>query len=318
MLSISFRWMFVLACLIHVQAQAQETYEYQLTPRKIAQDTYVFEGRNEDFSRQNGCNIINTGFIVMDDGVLVINTGPSKKYGIAQRAAIQKVTDLPIKYVLNLNLHPDYFLGNQAYPDRPIGSLPASIKGMKLEGSAYTDNLYHICGDWMTGTESTPADREIKIGELDLSSPLHQIELMELSGHTDSDLVLIDKSTGVVFVGGIVFSNRVPTTPHSNVPKWLSSLKTVSKLNTQGRITVLVPSHGPIDSAKNGIEKTSNYLIWLDESLKNAALQGMDVNEVLRQEVPSEFKEMAAFKTEYLRNVMHLYPEYEKQVFNNH
>ena len=38
--------------------------DYKLEPKQIAKDTYVFEGANDDFSKSNGCNIINTGFIV--------------------------------------------------------------------------------------------------------------------------------------------------------------------------------------------------------------------------------------------------------------
>ena len=80
--------------------------DYKLEAKQIAKDTYVFEGANDDFSKSNGCNIINTGFIVTNEGVVVINTGVSKLYGEQQRQAIAKVTNKKIKLVLNLNLHP--------------------------------------------------------------------------------------------------------------------------------------------------------------------------------------------------------------------
>ena len=37
------------------------------------------------------------------------------------------------------------------------------------------------------------------------------------------------------------------------------------------------------------------------------------MNELLRAPVPAEFAAWAAFQTEYLRNVAHLYPRYERQ-----
>ena len=86
-----------------------QSLDYKLIPRKIASDTYVIEGANDDFSRANGCNIINTGFILTKAGVVVVNTGPSKLYGEQQRKAIAAITKQPISMVLNLNLHPDYF-----------------------------------------------------------------------------------------------------------------------------------------------------------------------------------------------------------------
>ena len=36
------------------------------------------------------------------------------------------------------------------------------------------------------------------------------------------------------------------------------------------------------------------------------------MNELLRTEVPAEFRGWAAFGTEYTRNVVHLYPRYEQ------
>jgi hypothetical protein len=41
----------------------------------------------------------------------------------------------------------------------------------------------------------------------------------------------------------------------------------------------------------------------------------MDISEVLRLPVPYKFRGFAALKPEYLRNVTHLYPTYEKQIF---
>ena len=89
--------------------------DYRLKPRRIAENTWVIEGAVADFSRANGCNIINTAFIDTGDGVLVVNTGPSRLYGEQQRRAIAAVTPQPVRRVLNLNLHPDYFFGNQAW-----------------------------------------------------------------------------------------------------------------------------------------------------------------------------------------------------------
>lgn len=52
-------------------------FDYRLTPRAVAPDVYVFVGKTEDFDTVNGGNIVNTGFIVAPEGVVVIDTGPS-------------------------------------------------------------------------------------------------------------------------------------------------------------------------------------------------------------------------------------------------
>ena len=283
--------------------------DYGLQPRQIARHTWVIEGAVDDFSRANGCNIINTGFIATPAGVIVVNTGPSRLYGEQQRRAIARVTPLPVVRVLNLNLHPDYFFGNQAYADVATEALAGSIAGMQAEGKAYEDNLFRLCGDWMKGTESTPARQALVPGRLDFGG--HRLELRRLDGHTADDLVLIDHSTGVVFAGGLVFADRVPTAPHAELPAWRQSLHRLRELARALPLTVMVPSHGPVHTDLRGLEQTLDWLDWLEQTLARSAAQGLDLGEVLRQPIPERFQRWAAMPAEYVRSVTYLYPRHE-------
>ena len=80
--------------------------DHGLRARALADNVYVVEGANADFSVANGCNIINTGFITTGAGVIVVNTGPSRRYGEQLRALIAKTTGQPILQVIHLNLPP--------------------------------------------------------------------------------------------------------------------------------------------------------------------------------------------------------------------
>ena len=287
-----------------------ERLDYGLSARALAPGVYVVEGANADFAVANGCNIINTGFIVTGAGVVVINTGPSRRYGEQLRALIGRTTTEPVVQVIHLNLHPDYFLGNQAFADVPRLATTATRAGMVREAQAYETNLYRLCGDWMKGTEALLPTGTVGGGPMRLGT--RELELREYRGHTDSDLVLIDRASGVVFAGGLVFVQRVPTTPHARLPEWRDSLRALGGLP----VRVLVPSHGPVRSDGAGIAATERYLQWLDDTLRRGAEQGLDLNELLRAEVPAEFRAWAAFGTEYTRNVVHLYPRYEQAVLS--
>ena len=305
--------MVLMYALIATRSMALDlrTLDYQLKARELAQGVFVVEGANADFSPANGCNIINTGFIVTGAGVLVINTGPSRLYGEQLRALIARTTKEPVVRVIHLNRHPDYFLGNQAFADVPRAATPRTRAGMQQEARNYEDNLYRLCGDWMKGTEALLPSVDAGAGLERLGA--HEIELVEMSGHTDSDLVLVDRSAGVVFAGGLVFAQRIPTTPHAQLPAWKASLQGLAKWADR----TWVPSHGPVDLGRQGIAGTLRYLDWLDGTLRHAAEQGLDMNEVLRLPVPAEFRAWAAFDTEYTRNVAHLYPRYEQAVLHH-
>ena len=288
------------------------TLNYHLKPRQIAPGTWVIEGAVDDFSRANGCNIINTAFIATGAGVVVVNTGTSRLYGEQQRKAIASVTHEPVLRVLNLNLHPDYFFGNQAWADKPIQALAGTIAGQQAEGGAYADNLYRLCGDWMKATESQPAKVALEPQSFTLGG--HRLGLRRLQGHTADDLVLLDHSTGVMFAGGLVFSQRVPTTPHADFSAWLASLDILAQWQQSGEFKQVVPSHGPVHTGAEGINETRDWLRWLTSSLQASAERGLDLSEVLRQPVPDRFARWAAQPAELQRTLAQWYPRFEQQV----
>jgi quinoprotein relay system zinc metallohydrolase 1 len=285
------------------------TLDYGLEARALAPGVWVVEGANADFEPANGCNIINTGFIATGAGVLVINTGPSLKYGQQLRALAERTAGEPVKQVIHLNLHPDYFLGNQAFADVPRLATPTTRAGMAREAQAYEDNLFRACGDWMKGTQALLPDADARPGTLKVGS--RELELRELQGHTDSDLVLVDRTSGVVFAGGLVFVQRIPTTPHARLPQWRRSLAELPRA-LPPKLTALVPSHGPVRTDAEGIAMTTRYLQWLDERLARGAARGLEMAELLRAPLPAEFDAWAARAAEYTRNVVHLYPRYEQ------
>ncbi len=292
--------------------------DYGLQARPLAEGVYVIEGANADFTPANGCNIINTGFIVTDAGVVVINTGPSRLYGEQQRALIERTTGQPVAQVIHLNLHPDYFLGNQAYANVPRRATEATRAGMAREAAAYETNLYRLCGDWMKGTQAVLPDAADALDAAASSGVLRiggrELLLQVLQGHTDSDLVLIDRRSGVAFIGGLAFAERIPTTPHARIDAWLASITTLAATLKAADARVIVPSHGPVRSDTAALFQTRDYLRWLDQRLSTSARNGLELAEVLKLPLPAPYKGWAAVDTEYLRNVVHLFPGHEQAV----
>ena len=297
----------VIAALAIATAAFAATFDYGLTPQKIADGTYVLIGRTEDFSIGNGGNIVNVGFVVTSAGVMVIDTGPSKRYGEQLRAAIRKVTDKPVVKVINTHFHPDHFLGNQAFADVGVAALPATIQGIQTMGGPFTDNMYRMCGDWEAGTEPAVPTRPQAGGVESIGD--HTLEFLPLAGHTDGDLAVFDRTTGVLFAGDLVFFDRAATTPHANVKVWLDSLARLKALPYKQ----LVPGHGPVVSDARAIEQTRDYLVWLETTLKKAAEKGEDMAEVMATPIPKEFAAIPLVHHEFSRSVTHLFPALEQQ-----
>ena len=140
----------------------------------------------------------------------------------------------------------------------------------------------------------------------------HRIDLIRLHGHTDDDLVLVDRTSGVVFAGGIAFRDRIPTTPHANIAHWLTSLDRLQKIVADSGARVLIPSHGPALGNADAIAQTRQYLQWLDARMRRAATEGRDLAEVIAMPVDAPYAQWGGMPAEYTRNVTRFYPGYER------
>jgi len=284
-------------------------FDYHLVPSKVAENTYVFVGKVEDFSFENGGNIVNTGFIVTSDGVVVIDTGSSLRYGQQMKEAISTVTDKPISRVFITHHHPDHFLGNQAFKDVPIIALGSTLKNINNEGAGFADNLYLMVGDWMRGTDALAPNQIATAGVVKIGG--HELELLSLSGHTSGDMAILDHSTGVLFSGDLIFHKRTLTTPHADISQWLTTLEVLKKLPFK----VLVPGHGAVSNDKKPIDEMVDYLTWLDGALNKAVNEGLSMTDAMQIELPKRFHSNALLKSEFSRSITHLYSSYESRVF---
>ncbi|MBU2012976.1 MAG: quinoprotein relay system zinc metallohydrolase 1 [Gammaproteobacteria bacterium] len=279
---------------------------YTLQPRQIADDVWLLEGSTDNFDKANGGNIVNTGFIVTDAGVVVIDSGPSRRYGEAMRAAIASVTDRPVIKLLLTHHHPDHVLGNQAFTDVPIAALAGTTELLREQGNAMAENMYRLVGDWMRGTEVVLPSETLAPGTLEIGG--RSLRLLALRGHTGADLAILDERSGVLFAGDILFYQRALTTPNSpGLDVWLEDLDTLEALPWKR----LVAGHGPVADDAAPFVQMRDYLGWLDGLLREAASGGADMNEVIQSPIPERFAGISLTRYELIRSVSHLYPRYE-------
>jgi len=279
---------------------------YTLQPRQIADDVWLLEGSTDNFDKANGGNIVNTGFIVTAAGVVVIDSGPSRRYGEAMRAAIASVTDRPVIKLLLTHHHPDHVLGNQAFADVPIAALAGTTELLREQGNAMAENMYRLVGDWMRGTEVVLPSETLAPGTLEIGG--RSLRLLALRGHTGADLAILDERSGVLFAGDILFYQRALTTPNSpGLDVWLEDLDTLEALPWKR----LVAGHGPVADDAAPFVQMRDYLGWLDGLLRDAASGGADMNEVIQSPIPERFAGISLTRYELIRSVSHLYPRYE-------
>ncbi|HRP66033.1 MAG TPA: quinoprotein relay system zinc metallohydrolase 1 [Thauera sp.] len=298
--------LFALLLALPLAAQQRTSFDYGLVAQEIAPGTYVIVGLREDFSFANGGNIVNTGFLVGRSGVIVIDTGPSRRYGEQMLAAIRAITPLPVVLTLNTHHHPDHFLGNQAFPQDTLAALPDTIAGIRSEGEGFNDNMYRLNGDWMRDTEVVVPARAVMPGRQDIAG--RDVELLALGGHTAADLVVVDHDSGTVYAADLLFNGRAPTTPHADIARWLGALEALARLPAR----LWVPGHGEVSTRLDPLHETRDYLEWLQATIRDAAEAGLDMTEVFALDIPARFSRLALVETEFRRSVVHLFPAAEQ------
>ena len=295
-----------LICLVACIPVAAVELSYDLRPVEVAPGCYAVIGSEDYFTPANGGNIANIGFIVTSAGVVVVDTGPSQRYGKALREAIARVAPAqPIERVLITHGHPDHYLGNQAFTDVPIYGGSVTTRLIESSGEDFTVNMYRLVGDWMRGTESLPPTRTVEPGRFSVGD--HRFNLLRFDGHTGEDLVLLDETCGVLYAGDLVFNRRTLSTPHANLENWAASLEKLKQVSFR----LMVPGHGAVTEGTAAIEQTLGYLRWLESRLNKAFDAGLDITEVMELPLPERFGSFSLARDEYRRTVHNLYPAIE-------
>ena len=216
--------------------QAEDGFE------QIADGVFAHRGVHDLMNANNRGDIANTGFIIGEESVAVIDTGGSFLTGAALRDAVKAATAKPIRYLINTHMHPDHVLGNAAFAaDQPRFVSHAKMgRALSARGSRYLEAAKEAMGEEaFSGTEIVlPTEGVRDQTSLDLGG--RKLTLTpKPTAHTDNDLVIVDEKTQTVFVGDLIFSGHIPTLDGS-ILGWVQVLKTIDEQPPQ----LIVPGHG--------------------------------------------------------------------------
>ncbi|MBL8565103.1 MAG: quinoprotein relay system zinc metallohydrolase 1 [Hyphomicrobiaceae bacterium] len=278
---------------------------YELRPEPIAPGIWVIRGAQEAIERSNGGAIANITIFDTRDGAVIVDTGPSKRYGLALEALVRQLTGKPVVRAYLTHFHPDHVFGNQAFAANVLSAPRGVIDGLAELGESFASAMYHAAGDWMRGTEVMRPGTECSDGVETIGE--RRFRLMGLGGHTPSDLALIEETSGILVTGDLTFLDRAPTTPHADLARWRSSLDTLSAI-AHAR---LVPGHGPVEEGARGIAQTRDWLSLVEETIRTAFDRGLSSNEAMAEPLPAWTEKVALARYEFERSVMHFYPKLE-------
>ncbi len=189
----------------------------------------------------------NTGLVVGRDAVLVIDTLVSAREAARFMADIRKVTDKPVKYVVNTHFHLDHSFGNSRFAQQG-----AVVIAQDNSRKNYNNGNALLAHPEMVGM--TPADLEGTVLQSpDISFP--DSLTIDLGGltvelhypgptHTNDSITVYIPQEKVIFVGDILFTRYHPNLAEGDFPNWI---KVLTQLE-QTPAAKIIPGHGPIST----------------------------------------------------------------------
>lgn len=286
-------------------AVAAAPRRYVLDPVRIAEGVWTVYGAQEAITAENGGAIANVTLLDTREGCVLIDAGPSHRYGTALDVLARELTGKPVVRVYLTHFHADHSLGATAFPDAVLWAGPGLRADLARFGNDLASGMYRVAGDWMRGTGVPKPAMEAHEGVEEVGG--RRFRLMPLSGHTREDLCLFEESSGLLFPGDLVFLDRAATTPDADLPRWRVALRTISDVPCR----LLVPGHGPTEAGRRGIDQTLAWLDTIEAAIEGGFAQGLDITEIMARPLPDWTKGIAVAGYEYARSVMHLLPRIE-------
>ncbi|MFV0369061.1 MAG: quinoprotein relay system zinc metallohydrolase 2 [Hyphomicrobiaceae bacterium] len=279
-------------------------------PIEVASGIFVHKGEHNVYTPANGGDICNTGFIIGDESVAVIDTGGAAKVGAALAAHIRAITDRPIRFVINTHMHPDHVLGNVSFKSENTVFLGHRKLAAALATRAeryLISSKTAIGEDKFAGTEIVLPTRGIEDSEeIDLGGR-RLVLTARPTAHTDNDLTVHDPATGTLFTGDLIFSGHVPTLDGS-IRGWLKLLDALQAV-PQARI---VPGHGPVSMAwPAAAEPIKAYLDTIAQGVRTAIKDGRTMQQAIDTVGLSERSKWLLFEEFHARNVSAAFAELE-------
>jgi cyclase len=244
----------------------------------------------------------NAGFVVGTNGVVVIDTFVSPGPARDLLAEIRKVTNLPIRFVVNTHYHLDHTGGNAVFAEAGA----TILAHRNLRGWLRTENLKFF------GATPKPEDKqrveslvlpdEVYSDAVDIYLGTRLIQVRYMLGHTGGDSVIVVPDANVVFGGDLVWQKHLPNLIDATTSDWT---KTLEKLLAEHPSATFVSGHGDVASADD-VRDFHDYLVTLRDDVAKAQAAGKSeqglVDAVLPQ-LQEKYGSWGFFKSFSTRNI---------------
>lgn len=273
-------------------------FDYKLEPYKVNDTTFCFFGLSEVMDERNNGNMSNSCFVDMGTSYLVIDSGPTYSYALQAYEKMKKIKNLPISYVVNTHVHDDHWLGNSYYSE--LGAKIVGSHEFSLETEVEMTRMQKRISPeaFLKTTQIFPfifvEDKKL----LDFNAKKVELIRIHKQAHTKSDLIVYIPTEKIVFVGDLVFNDRIPSIRDGNLKEWIEVLDSVRAMD----VDFIIGGHGKIVD-RSSIDMTYAYISTLRKEVALMLEDGEDIAYAVENVVMEEFKDIKFYDSMHKQNV---------------
>jgi glyoxylase-like metal-dependent hydrolase (beta-lactamase superfamily II) len=245
----------------------------KITFKKLSPNCYAFTAEGDP----------NTGVVVGDDGVLVVDTQATPVMAREVIRRIRRVTSKPIKYVVLSHYHAVRVLGAAAYKAEQIIASQTTLDLIRERGKQDMKSEIGRFPRLFRGAKSIPGLTWPTLafkGELTLMMGKLEVKIIHAGpGHTAGDTIVWVPSQRVLFSGDLVEYEAGIYTGDAQLEEWPATLRRLRALKPRA----LVPGRGPALTTPAQCDKAIGYTQDFVTALYANARRAVAAGKTLKQ-----------------------------------
>jgi cyclase len=253
-------------------------FAQDLGPRvkKLADGVYVHTGNGFDS---------NSGIILTDEGVIVIDTGQNPIESRDIMATVKKLTSMPVRIVIDTEPHADHTTGHFVFPGAVIIAAAGGGDSMRAADRAAPNRIQTMSA---TSPEMKAALEGYKFitptieyhDRMTINLGGKTLELIYMKGvHSESDNAVWLPKERVVFSASAFVVNQINILrPFVTIPDILAAGKMMRALNPQ----FVVPGHGTPGTVKI-FDDGEKYYALLMQRVDALMKQGKSLDDIKKE-----------------------------------
>jgi cyclase len=252
---------------------AQQREPDETSVKQVASDLYFLF----DF---NGSNAV---FLVADAGVLVIDTRTHPREGRDLLDRIRKVTDKPIKWVINSHFHGDHHMGNAVF-QAAGATFVAQKETARLMGQVQPKEMARRIASFKSRGYD-PDEVKLVLPDVAFDSEMtirlggREVRLFYLGpGQQAGDTFVQFPHARALFTPGAFAKHSMPNMAFTpSVDNWIRLLDRVAAMD----IDTILPAHGDV-ATRPDVKELAAMLADEYATVKDAVNRGVTVEEAVK------------------------------------